>query len=200
MMAKRCDGGVTGRSNVGIEPTAEGRAIPSDRLQRAYAHANHGDELVSQKKVDEALREYAAAAALAPEIQELPFWQAITLVSVGREAQAVPISQGGAGEGALVGGPDPAAPRRQPVAERPRPHQATGRAQAAVASGIAGRCAETPDYSRTAISAPSLSSASSGTSGGTRQANAAPRARQSRLLTWSARMTPVAAASISFRA
>jgi uncharacterized Ntn-hydrolase superfamily protein len=61
------------------------------RLQRAYAHANHGDELVSQKKVDAALKEYAAAAALAPEILELPFWQAITLVSVGREAEAVPI-------------------------------------------------------------------------------------------------------------
>jgi uncharacterized Ntn-hydrolase superfamily protein len=61
------------------------------RLQRAYAHANHGDELVSQKKVDEALKEYAAAAGLAPEILELPFWQAITLVSIGREAEATPI-------------------------------------------------------------------------------------------------------------
>ncbi len=71
------------------EPLKELRRLV--RLQRAYAHANHGDELVSQKKIDEALQEYAAAAALAPEIQELPFWQAITLVSVGREAQAVPI-------------------------------------------------------------------------------------------------------------
>ena len=71
------------------EPLKELRRLV--RLQRAYAHANHGDELVSQKKVDEALKEYAAAAALAPEIQELPFWEAITLVSVGREAQAVPI-------------------------------------------------------------------------------------------------------------
>jgi uncharacterized Ntn-hydrolase superfamily protein len=61
------------------------------RLQRAYGHANHGDELVSQKNIGEALREYAAAAALAPEILELPFWQAITLVSVGREAEATPI-------------------------------------------------------------------------------------------------------------
>jgi uncharacterized Ntn-hydrolase superfamily protein len=61
------------------------------RLQRAYAHANHGDELVSQKKVDEALTENAAAGALAPEILELPFWQAITLVSIGREAEATPI-------------------------------------------------------------------------------------------------------------
>lgn len=71
------------------EPLKELRRLV--RLQRAYGHANHGDELVSQKKVDEALKEYAAAAALAPEIQELPFWQAITLVSIGREAEGTPI-------------------------------------------------------------------------------------------------------------
>jgi uncharacterized Ntn-hydrolase superfamily protein len=61
------------------------------RLQRAYAHANHGDELMSEKKIDEALREYTAAGELAPEILELPFWQAVTLVVVGREAEAAPI-------------------------------------------------------------------------------------------------------------
>jgi len=61
------------------------------RLQRAYAHANRGDELVSEKRVDEALREYTAAGVLAPEILELPFWQAVTLVVVGREAEAAPI-------------------------------------------------------------------------------------------------------------
>jgi len=61
------------------------------RLQRAYAHANRGDELVSEKKIDEALREYAAAGQLAPEILELPFWEAITLTVVGRWAEAEPI-------------------------------------------------------------------------------------------------------------
>ena len=61
------------------------------RLQRAYAHANRGDELMTEKKVDEALREYAAASKLAPEIVELPFWHAVTLASIGREAEAVPI-------------------------------------------------------------------------------------------------------------
>jgi uncharacterized Ntn-hydrolase superfamily protein len=71
------------------EPLKELRRLV--RLQRAYGHANHGDELVSQKKIDEALQEYAAAARLAPEIMELPFWQAITLVTVGREAEAIPI-------------------------------------------------------------------------------------------------------------
>jgi uncharacterized Ntn-hydrolase superfamily protein len=71
------------------EPLVELRRLV--RLQRAYAHANHGDELVSQKRVDEALKAYAAAAELAPEILELPFWQAITLVTIGREAEATPI-------------------------------------------------------------------------------------------------------------
>ena len=61
------------------------------RLQRAYAHANRGDELVSEKKIEEALKEYTAAGELAPEILELPFWQAVTLVVVGREAEAAPI-------------------------------------------------------------------------------------------------------------
>jgi uncharacterized Ntn-hydrolase superfamily protein len=61
------------------------------RLQRAYRHANHGDELMTEKKVEKALEEYKAAAALAPEILELPFWHAVTLASIGREAEAAPI-------------------------------------------------------------------------------------------------------------
>ncbi len=61
------------------------------RLQRAYAHANRGDELMTEKKVDAALEEYKAAARFAPEILELPFWHAVTLASIGREAEAAPI-------------------------------------------------------------------------------------------------------------
>jgi uncharacterized Ntn-hydrolase superfamily protein len=61
------------------------------RLQRAYGHANRGDELMTEKRVDEALVEYAAASKLAPEIVELPFWHAVTLASIGKEAEAAPI-------------------------------------------------------------------------------------------------------------
>jgi uncharacterized Ntn-hydrolase superfamily protein len=61
------------------------------RLQRAYAHANRGDELASEKKIDEAMREYAEAGRLAPEVLELPFWQAVTAASVGRWPEAEPI-------------------------------------------------------------------------------------------------------------
>lgn len=71
------------------QPIAELRRLM--QLERAYAHANAGDELMTQKKVDEALKEYQAASTLAPEIVELPFWHAVTLASIGREADAMPI-------------------------------------------------------------------------------------------------------------
>jgi uncharacterized Ntn-hydrolase superfamily protein len=61
------------------------------RLQRAYNRANRGDELLSEKHVEDALKEYAAAAEIAPEIVELPFWHAVTLASIGRETEAQPI-------------------------------------------------------------------------------------------------------------
>ena len=68
------------------EPIVELRRLV--RIQRAYIYANRGDALMSENKVDEALREYAAASKLAPEILELPFWQAVTLAASGREAEA----------------------------------------------------------------------------------------------------------------
>jgi uncharacterized Ntn-hydrolase superfamily protein len=61
------------------------------RLQRAYNHANRGDELMSEKKIEAALTEYKSASVLAPEVLELPFWHAVTLASIGREAEAAPI-------------------------------------------------------------------------------------------------------------
>ncbi len=73
------------------------------RLQRAYAHANRGDELMTEQKVALALKEYEAASALAPEIVELPFWHAVTLASIGREADAAPIFKARVREGARVG-------------------------------------------------------------------------------------------------
>lgn len=81
----------TGRPWVGADasPVIELRRLV--RLQRAYAHANRGDELMTEQKVELALKEYQAASHLAPEIVELPFWHAVTLASIGREAEAAPI-------------------------------------------------------------------------------------------------------------
>jgi uncharacterized Ntn-hydrolase superfamily protein len=71
------------------EPLKELRRLL--RYQRGYNHANRGDELMTEKRVDEALKEYAAASRLVPEVLELPFWHAVTLASIGREAEAAPI-------------------------------------------------------------------------------------------------------------
>lgn len=60
-------------------------------LHRAYEHMNRGDELLGAGRVEEALEAYGAAAELAPEIEELPFWKAVTLADLGRLEEALPI-------------------------------------------------------------------------------------------------------------
>ena len=61
------------------------------RLQRAYNFMNRGDELSGEKKWDEAMEQYARGAELAPEIEELRYWVAVTLFAAGREEEALPI-------------------------------------------------------------------------------------------------------------
>ncbi|MEE8390745.1 MAG: DUF1028 domain-containing protein, partial [Anaerolineae bacterium] len=60
-------------------------------LHRAYQHMNQGDELMGAGQTEEALQEYRAAAKMAPEIEEMPFWHAVTLADIGREDEALPI-------------------------------------------------------------------------------------------------------------
>jgi uncharacterized Ntn-hydrolase superfamily protein len=71
------------------EPLVELRRLLN--VQRAYEHMNQGDDLLSQGKVDEAFTAYRQGAALAPHLDELPFWQAVTLLDTGREEEALPI-------------------------------------------------------------------------------------------------------------
>jgi len=61
------------------------------RLQRAYTHASQGDDLAAAGKLKAALAEYAEAARLAPEVLELPYWQAVTLAGSGHLEEALPI-------------------------------------------------------------------------------------------------------------
>jgi putative OPT family oligopeptide transporter len=128
------------------EPLVELRRLV--RLQRAYNHANRGDELFSSQNVDAALEEYAAAARLAPEIAELPFWQAVTLASVGREVEAMPLfRQVFAREprwAELVPRlpaskllPDDAALVARILAQRPKPAPTAGIAAGAITGSIA---------------------------------------------------------------
>lgn len=60
-------------------------------MGEAYDHANRGDDLVTENKFSEALKEYSLAAKGAPEIEELKFWQGVTLLDRGRREEALPL-------------------------------------------------------------------------------------------------------------
>ena len=61
------------------------------RLADAYNLMNAGDEQLGLGKVEEALASYCSAAKLAPEVDEMPFWHAVTLADLGRLEEALPI-------------------------------------------------------------------------------------------------------------
>ena len=61
------------------------------RIQRGYEWANKGDELLNAGKFDKSLDAYEKASGFAPEIEELQFWQAISLVQSNRLNDAKPI-------------------------------------------------------------------------------------------------------------
>ena len=61
------------------------------RLRRAYLHMTAGDEAIGRGSMDEALDQYARAENLVPEIVEMPFWKAVTLVGTGHLEDALPI-------------------------------------------------------------------------------------------------------------
>jgi uncharacterized Ntn-hydrolase superfamily protein len=89
----------TGRSwmDTAMELRVEDHAQPIRELRRlvtlhrAYEHMNRGDDLLGADRVSEALAEYRTAAHMAPEIEELPFWHAVTLADMGRVDEALPI-------------------------------------------------------------------------------------------------------------
>ncbi|MHC1741362.1 MAG: DUF1028 domain-containing protein [Anaerolineaceae bacterium] len=60
-------------------------------LQRAYESMNLGDALLGAGKVEEAMLAYQEGVRAAPEVKELPFWQAVTLADTGRLKEALPI-------------------------------------------------------------------------------------------------------------
>ncbi len=60
-------------------------------LHRAYEEMNAGDDAVAEGKIEIAVGHYTRAAEMAPDIAELPFWQAVTLFDSGHEDQALPI-------------------------------------------------------------------------------------------------------------
>jgi uncharacterized Ntn-hydrolase superfamily protein len=61
------------------------------RVHRAYQHMNAGDNCATQKDWGCAAREYGAAEKLLPDQMEVVFWHAVTLVTGGRDAEALPL-------------------------------------------------------------------------------------------------------------
>jgi uncharacterized Ntn-hydrolase superfamily protein len=73
------------------EPIQELRRLVT--LHNAYELMNEGDACLGVGKTNEALKVYAKAAGLAPQILELPFWQAVTLAEIGKVDESLPIFQ-----------------------------------------------------------------------------------------------------------
>ncbi len=71
------------------EPIAELRRLVT--LHRAYEHMNRGDDFLGEGKVEQALEAYRTAAQMAPDVEEMPFWHAVTLADLGRVEEALPI-------------------------------------------------------------------------------------------------------------
>lgn len=71
------------------EPIAELKRLLT--LARAYTHMNAGDLAMEEKDFAKANAEYGAAARLAPNIAELPFWHAVALTNNGKIDEALPI-------------------------------------------------------------------------------------------------------------
>lgn len=61
------------------------------QIHNAYEMMNQGDALISEGKTEEAFEAYNTAAEMAPEIDELPFWQAATMADLGNVEKALPI-------------------------------------------------------------------------------------------------------------
>ncbi len=60
-------------------------------IHRAYQHMNAGDVAIEHGDAAAAAREYSAAARLAPEIAEIPFWHAVALAANGEVDEALPV-------------------------------------------------------------------------------------------------------------
>lgn len=60
-------------------------------VHKAYELMNQGDAYLGEGNLPAAMQAYKSAAAMAPEIEELPFWHAVTLADMGMVEEALPI-------------------------------------------------------------------------------------------------------------
>ncbi len=61
------------------------------RLNKAYNHMNRGDELLTENKVEEAMKSYTTAMEMYPENAEMTFWPAVTMAASGKVEESLPL-------------------------------------------------------------------------------------------------------------
>jgi uncharacterized Ntn-hydrolase superfamily protein len=61
------------------------------RLNKAYNFMNRGDELLTENKIEEAMKSYSKAMEMYPDNAEMVFWPAATLASSGRVDESLPL-------------------------------------------------------------------------------------------------------------
>ncbi len=71
------------------EPLVELRRLLE--INRAYDHMNAGDEAVAAGELDLAAKEYEESAKLAPDNPEIIFWHAVTLVTIDKVDESLPL-------------------------------------------------------------------------------------------------------------
>jgi uncharacterized Ntn-hydrolase superfamily protein len=69
-----------------VDPLGELRRLIA--IHEAFRHADQGDKFVAERKLSAALKEYETAARLAPQIEELKFWEAVSLLAAGKRQVA----------------------------------------------------------------------------------------------------------------
>ena len=70
------------------DPIVEMRRILT--LHHAYQHMNAGDLAIEHDDTAGAMKEYAAALELAPQVAEMSFWTGVSLANAGMVAEALP--------------------------------------------------------------------------------------------------------------
>ena len=61
------------------------------RLKKAYNSMNTGDDLLTENKVEEAMKCYTRAMEMYPDNAEMVFWSAVTLASMGKVDESLPL-------------------------------------------------------------------------------------------------------------
>jgi uncharacterized Ntn-hydrolase superfamily protein len=61
------------------------------KVHRAYEHMNNGDLAIEKNDMELAMKEYSTAEEMFPENLEMKYWHAVTLASIGKVDESLPL-------------------------------------------------------------------------------------------------------------